>query len=188
MIKTVAFKITGVAPLLLHNGRLSNPLDPIVQELKKISSKRAKTDADYEEMSRLEWYGGLYLTDGKPCLPGEGIEAHLIDAAKKNKRGPSVRAGLFCDGDFPLIYEGPTDLEDLWKDENFRLVNAVRVQRNRVWRTRPMFKEWSCVIDVTFNDELLNESEIHHLFNIGGEQIGLFEWRPKFGRYYLDVL
>lgn len=186
MFKTIQVSITGVSPLILHNGRLSNPLDPIVKEIKKVSNKRAKTDADLEEMSRLEWYGGLYLKDGAPCLPGEVIEAHLIDSAKKVRRGPAVKAGLFCDGDFPLAYEGPEDIDELWKDENFRIVVGVRVQRNRVLRTRPIFKNWRCAFTISFNDTLLDEADIRNMLYLGGEQIGLCDWRPKFGRYLLD--
>jgi hypothetical protein len=36
---------------------------------------------------------------------------------------------------------------------------------------------------VTFNDTLLNEADIIDLLHLGGEQIGLCDRRPKFGRY-----
>jgi hypothetical protein len=77
------------------------------------------------------------LINGQVCLPGEIMEAHLVEAAKKLKKGQQAKAGLFCDGTFPLVYPGPADLEDLWADQTFRLTTGVRVQRNRIMRTRP---------------------------------------------------
>jgi hypothetical protein len=94
-----------------------------------------------------------------------------------------VKAGLYCDGNFPLLYEGPRDLAALWQDPTFRLTTGVRVQRNRVIRTRPLFPAWGVQCQVTFNDGLLNAQDIIALLHLGGEQIGLCDWRPKFGRY-----
>jgi hypothetical protein len=51
--------------------------------MKRVSGKRAKTDADFEELARLEFLGGLYLHNGEPCLPGEVIEAALVEAAAR---------------------------------------------------------------------------------------------------------
>lgn len=53
--------VTGTQPLLMHNSRMANPLDPIVKAVGKITSKRVKTDDDQEELARLDFYGGLYL-------------------------------------------------------------------------------------------------------------------------------
>ena len=89
MYETLEVHIQGVVPLILHNGQLVNPLNPISKEMKKISSKRAKTESDYEELARLEFMGSLYLNEKKePVIPGECIEATLINAAKKSKKGP----------------------------------------------------------------------------------------------------
>ena len=107
-------KLLGVSPLLLHNGQLADPLCPIVQEIKKISGKRKKTDADYEEMARLEWYGGLYLDkDEQIIIPGINIEAVLIKAAKTQKSGPTAKAGVFIEENPVLIHYRPIDLRDL---------------------------------------------------------------------------
>jgi hypothetical protein len=65
------FTMRGVSPLLTHSSRLANPLDAVTKEMKRISKKRAKTDADLEYLARLEFLGGLWLQDGEPCIPGE---------------------------------------------------------------------------------------------------------------------
>jgi hypothetical protein len=187
MYHTLPCTIIGVAPLVLHNGQLANPLHPLTKALKRIAAKRSKTEADLEELARLEWFGSLYLQDGAPCLPGELLEAHLIESAKKRKKGPQARAGLYCEGNFPLRYEGPRDPERLWADPAFRLTVGVRVQRNRVMRTRPIFRTWTLTFTVTYNATLLDPDDIAEFLHVGGEQVGLGDWRPRFGRYMLDA-
>lgn len=58
----IKFRITlhGINPLLMHNSRLSNPLDPNAKAMKKVSGKRQKTDEDHAELARLEHAGSLY--------------------------------------------------------------------------------------------------------------------------------
>ena len=63
-MKTMKIKITGIRPLILHNGLLADPTNPIVLQQKAITAKKAKkTDADNLELARLEWFGGLYLSE-----------------------------------------------------------------------------------------------------------------------------
>lgn len=82
MYKEEKFKVEGIAPLLMHNGQLADPLCRWTQEMKVITSKRKKTEDDFERLAQLEWMGGLYLDDkGAPAIPGELIEAMLIGAA-----------------------------------------------------------------------------------------------------------
>lgn len=84
----------------MHSGRLADPLNPIAKAVKKVSSKRMKTDADFAELARLEFLGGLYLHRGEPCIPGEVLEAALIEAARKMRRGQQAKAGVICDDFF----------------------------------------------------------------------------------------
>jgi hypothetical protein len=186
MLEKYACQITSVAPLILHNGQLADPLNYYAKEMKKIAGKRHKTEADLEELARLEWHGSLYVSAGQVCIPGELLEAHLVEAARKLRKGQQAKAGLFCDGTFHLVYPGPTELHALWADETFRLSTGVRVQRSRLIRTRPIFPTWRLAAEVLYNPSQLNLSEIQEFFRIGGEQIGLGDWRPRFGRYVVE--
>jgi hypothetical protein len=177
------FKIKGVSPLLMHNGQTADPMNYFAKEIKKISGKKAKVEADYREMSRLEFQAGLYLQDGAVVIPGRMVEAAFIKGAMKSKRGPAAKAGVFIDEDFPLIYDGPTDPNALFEDDNFKFIAAVIVQRNRVMRTRPMFRDWSANITVSFLEDQLNPSAIKDIMKTVGELIGYGDWRPKFGRF-----
>lgn len=180
------FRIVGASPLVMHNGQLADPLNEWARAIKEISSKRKKVDADLEEMARVEWMGSLYLLNGLPCIPGYVFEAALIGrggAARKERMGKQAAAGLIVNDDFPLEYDGPTDLDELWKDERFRLRAAAVVQSNKVMRTRPIFREWAANIEVLYTPSLLNGDDITRWVETAGVEIGLMDWRPKFGRF-----
>ena len=72
-METLKARLTGLVPLILHNARLADPLDPISKAMKTVSSKRKKTDADFEELARLEFEGGLYMVDDEPVIPARLI-------------------------------------------------------------------------------------------------------------------
>ncbi len=179
----LSFRIIGVSPLVMHNGQLANPLNRFAKDIKQISRKRNKTDADLEELARLEWLGALYLFKGEPCLTGELIEGCIIRGAATKKRSKQAKAGVLCLGAFPLLYEGPRDPLELWKHEAFRLQAGVRVGGSRIIRTRPVFSEWSAQVEVRFNPSLLNAAEILEFLKAAGELEGIGDWRPRFGRF-----
>lgn len=181
--QTLAFKITGAAPLLMHNGQLADPLNPHSRSIAEVTSKRKKTDADHVEMARREFFGGLYIGGGRPCVPSEMLEAAIVKGAMKEKRGPAAKAGILVERHATLDYEGPTDPKALWEDDRFRLRVAVKVGTAKVMRTRPRFDGWSALIEVGFLPGLLNAREVRSFLAAAGEQIGIGDWRPRFGRF-----
>lgn len=184
--RSLSLRIVGVAPLVMHSGQLANPLSPQAKELRKISKKRAKTDADHEFLSRVEWNGGLWLSGGVPCIPGESIEACFVQAARKSKRGVIARAGMISPQNWPLEYDGPHDLNKLWEDESFRLIAGVRVGQARVMRTRPIFRKWAARVTFEYLDDQMDESDILDILRVAGRIVGLGDWRPRYGRFEIE--
>jgi len=178
--------ITGVAPLLLHNGQLANPANQFARRMKSISDKRKKTEQDLMELARLEWLGSLYLRDRQPCIPGEMIEATITKAAGERRKGTTVSAGLYCPGAFLIKYDGPRDVEQLWTLEEFREVRIVRIGKNRVVRTRPRFDNWSVEVTVMHRPDMLSANDVRELIELAGDLKGLGDWRPKYGRFRVD--
>lgn len=173
----------------MHNARLSNPLDEIAKAMKRISSKRVKTEEDYEEMARLEHAGGLYLDpDVGPYVPGQNFERCLVDAARITKAGKKIERGVFVETDVnPLAYDGPRDRDGLWKDENFRHAASVKVGMVRVTRTRPQFRAWRVDAEGMFDPAVINLTELQEIAGTAGRMIGLGDWRPRFGRFEARV-
>ena len=60
--QTLRYKLSSSAPLIMHNGQTADPTEQMVASHQDhYQAKRIKTDADYEEMARLEFMAGLYL-------------------------------------------------------------------------------------------------------------------------------
>lgn len=192
-MEVVKFRIVGDAPLLMHNGRLADPLDEFVKKIKKISGKRNKTDADHEEMARLEWYGALYLDDtGRIVVPSFVMEACLIGkggAAGKEKMRTQGTAAMYIQDDIPLSYEDPQDIDERWNTPECRFRAKVKVGQASVMRTRPIFHKWSAgPVVVYFNPKLVDCEAIVRWMKVAGEQVGLCDWRPRYGRFQVTLL
>ena len=140
--KTVSYKLTSVCPMIVHNGQMADPLNKFAKALKQISSKRVKTDADYEEMARIEFMAGLYMGKDGPIIPAANIDALLINGAKKSKEGQLAKGGVFTTEHALMNYDGPRSADGLWQDDRFRFSAIVRVGQARVARMRPIFNEW----------------------------------------------
>lgn len=199
MYQEIKAKVRGVSPLMLHNSRLANPLDPITKEIKRVSGKRGKTDADLELLSHLEWLGGLYTTEsgsfevnghglkitgfGVPCIPGEMVEGAMAVAARKHKLGKQFGAGFLCDGNWPIKYDGPQTIAALSKDSNFADMRMVKQMRYQILRTRPIFKTWSLEFTLSFLPNLLNAQQVRDVLVLAGQVAAFGDYRPRFGRF-----
>lgn len=180
---------TGTADLLMHNVRLANPLDPATKAMKAVTSKRVKTDADHEELARLEHAGSLYSDEVVgPYIPGQNIERCLVDAAKVTKSGVKVTRGVFVYTDVnPLAYPGPRDTASLWADQNFRHFASVKVGTSRIMRCRPVFRTWKVDAEGELDTSVLNLSELRSIAVTAGQMIGLGDYRPRYGRFEATV-
>jgi hypothetical protein len=180
--------LTGTAPLLHHNSRLANPLDDGARAVKKLSSKRNKTEQDHADLARLEHAAGLYIDpDVGPYLPGENIAACLLAAAKMTRMGVKVTRGLFIKTDVnPLGYDGPRTTDGLWEG-GYRHMASVKVSGSRVMRCRPIFHEWRCQADGTLDPSVLELSDLEGIADNAGSFIGIGDWRPRFGRFVATV-
>ena len=183
-----AITIQGTAPLLMHSSRLSDPLDPATKELKKLSSKRTKTDDDHAAVSEAEFRGSLYhdIHVG-PYIPGENVMASLVSAAKLNKMGVKVTRGLFIKSDVnPIAYNGPRDIDGLW-NQGWKHRASVKVGTSRVIRTRPIFFEWVTEAQGVLDESQLDLADLTVIAENAGAFIGLGDWRPRFGRFTATV-
>jgi hypothetical protein len=156
--------------LIMRAAALADPLHPLSRKLSDIARKRLKTDADYEKIAQIEWYGSLWIEDGQLVIPGEAIEAVFVRGARTRRIGRAALAGLICPGNARLIYKGPACVDDLWADPEFRLRTPVRVNMSRTIRTRPIIRDWAADVEVQFHTSLLNEREIIDIYRVAGER------------------
>lgn len=181
--KTLKYRLTGDAPLIMHNGALANPLSSASKQLKQVSSKKKKTDADFERMAEIEFKAGLYMDGAGPVIPGENVEATIYAAAKITREGKVAKSACFVPTHAPLVYDGPRDADGLWHDERFRNCVGVKVNMSRVMWTRPIFQKWETTIAVEYESSVVNEEQVDRWVHAAGTQVGLCDWRPRCGRF-----
>lgn len=195
-MKTMKVTWTGIRPLVLHNGLLADPTNPYVVASKKLTAKKnKKTDADNEEIARLEWMGGLYLgADAKTLvIPSDNIERCIQEGAKKSRLGKDVQAAVFCSE--PEVTINHKDItgrapESLYTDKSgrFTLRKGVKVTTSRVIRTRPLIPSgWSLSFEVEYDESIINPRNLEQSMRDAGALVGLGDWRPKFGRFSVEV-
>lgn len=186
----IRIQLTGTTAMLMHSSRTVDPLDPMTQAIKAITSKRKKTDADHLEIARLEFAAGLYFDEvAGPFVPGENIFRTLVEGGKLTKAGVKVTRGLLITTDInPLSYKGPRTIDELWADPAFRNSSPVRVSMARTVRCRPHFPAgWKVDCDAILDDTVLSFMDLQEIATQAGQMIGLGDWRPRFGRFTADV-
>lgn len=178
--------------MLMCNGLMADPTYPHTRRIKAITAKPSKkrTDSDYEELARLEWEGNLYWheKDGA-IIPSDNIERCVQLGAQKSRLGKDVLAAVFCtEIHARLEYNGPRQLEKLYADPRFQLRKTVAVNQSRVVRVRPMFPTgWAIAFQLEFDETILNEKDLIKAMQDAGALVGLGDWRPKFGRFTVEV-
>jgi hypothetical protein len=161
--------------------------------MKAVSSKRKKTDADFEELARLEWLAGLYRSSDDLVVPDYVLESTMIGGAKKSKRGPQAKCGLFFTQHASLDFDGkPAEINDdtlagMFESGQFTHTIGVRVGMSKVMRTRPIFRSWSCMAVAQYDPDVLNLRDIEEIATDAGKLVGIGDWRPKHGRFEAEV-
>lgn len=190
-MEDLKLRLRGASPMLLHNGQLANPLNKYARQLKAVSGKRNKTEDDFEKMSKIEFAAGWYLgPKGEYVLPAHNIEACLLEGAKKHKNGRLVQGGAYVLDDPALVFDGSDKSpDDLWNAGTYALLVSVKVQKNRVMRTRPLVPSgWTTEIVVRYDPEVVQPEAIVQALEVAGLERGLGDWRPKYGRFTAEKL
>lgn len=185
----VKLQLGGTTPLLMHSIQLADPDNPIVQEIATYTSKRRKTEDDRRAIERLEWFGGLYLEDGRIVMPTGNIRKCFVQAGKISKQGTQVaRALQFADLNVPLVYEGPSDLEALYADKSFTNRSAVGISGKRTMRVRPQFPTWAIVAEALLLEDVMDPDDLLRVAQRAGQAEGLGDNRINgYGRFKVEI-
>jgi hypothetical protein len=154
-----------------------------------VATKRNKTEDDQIEMRRLEWTGGLVLDDdGHPALSAPMLLGSWRDGAKKTKEGKALVQAVLLDKTFyPIKYDGPNDVDELWQDGHFSDTRRAGQGRSGVMRTRPIFRNWSVIVTANVDPDALDMDRIIPCIDAAGTYAGIGDYRPaksgQYGRY-----
>lgn len=182
----IQIEIVGTSPLLMHNPRMVDPEFDLNRQIKAITGKRKKTDEDFKQIEKLEWYGGLYEQDGIIVQPVAKARKCLINTAKIMKLGKGIERTLVLDGlTVPLEYEGPKDIDAVFALPRFHSRLSVGVSGKRVMRVRPSFFPWAMTVRGVFiTDAGVNLDDLHRIVELAGTVEGIGDNRVNgYGRF-----
>lgn len=192
MSKTIRVRLNGRSPLVMHNNRCVNPRDPLKKAISAITAKgKRKTEADLDELERLEFVAGLYYDEQMgPYIPSQNIRKMLIEGARKVKLGKQFESGVFITDDVPVQYDGPRDFEEMWKlRDKFAWTTVVGNQKASILRTRPRFKQWFVEFSVILEDSLVSVDDLKTALKHAEIAVGLCDGRSVgCGRFDAEVL
>src|SRR5919197_6063253 len=179
-IGEVRIVLQGTTPLVMHNPRLADPDDTIARQIASLTSKAKKTVEDRRAIERLEWFGSLYTApdiDG-PVVPTANLKECLTEAAKINRKGRQVTRTLhFRDMHFPLILDGPKELDVLFAEGAYTWRTSVVIRGQRTMRMRPIFREWRVEATATLIPDVLDADDLARVVALAGQVEGLGDGR-----------
>jgi hypothetical protein len=195
-MKTLRMRWVGLRPVVFHNERMANRLDPIARELSTLVAEGKRKGVDLDEhaakMQAAEYRGGLYIdADRGPFVPGHMIRAVVHEGAKLSRLGKAIERGMMPPEDAALEYDGPRDIGGLLANPNrYFLTRSVGVNNRRVMRTRPIFPTpWSVVIEVEHEPKAIQASDIIKACQDAGAYVGVGDGRSiGYGRFKVEEL
>ncbi len=189
---TLKIRLKSNGPALMNSPVLSDPLHPKAKLLKLLNKNKSKTDENYLEIAKIQFTHGVYYDTafGGVHWPCKNIRASLIDGAKVHKNGKKVKeAVVFLEYAVPLKYKGPRTPDELFEDPKHLFKSSIPTGRGtRVNSYRAMFPEWECEFSLIYDNELITEEEIMTAFDIAGRRKCLGDYRPLFGKYFVEKL
>jgi len=177
-LEKTKLKIVGTTPLLMEKMDLS-----VVEKYnKKKGQKITKEDTRLEE-EKLD--DKVHRDEnGNVAFPASGFSKGLAGVAgylglyKKDVLG-SIRVL----GNLIPIKFKKQSINQTWGRQS-----GINKSPRKI--LRPEFQEWSCVVEVVYNANVISLEQLVNLFNWSGFQFGLGSWRPEkggsFGQYRVE--
>ena len=187
--------IKGLAPgLICHNGILADASNPLTARIATLVSKlKSSSSSEIEkQLTEARMLGGMYLNkDKEPVLPQHMLAAALARGASKRdlKKGKHWMSGINVRDDAKIIHAGSNDVRELANDPDFQFTCGVKIQRDTVMTTRPIFKLWAAELKISYEADLVDQDVVLDIIVATGRYVGLGDWRPsapkpgKYGRF-----
>ena len=188
-ILTLDCHIRGLVPCIMGNGEMADPTYAWAKAARDVK-KGVKRGEVMTEQQAADYYhalfvGQLYLLDGKatPYWPAENVEGMLRRGAMKSKKGQVAKICLTVDENFPLLYDGPKDVDGLWNDERFVFKSRIGGKNGTTINCRCRFSAWEFKFSVLFDAGQADVADFRRWLEDAGAYVGLSAWTPKYGRF-----
>lgn len=185
-------QLTGARPMLMHNARMANPIDPWTRALSALTGKRSKTDEDLQQIMITEARGSCYeTTDGSLGLPNRIVWASLYNAAKAFKQGENIKRALSYEDVTPPMYIGERTVkcEEWLSDTEHISYEGVVVAGRRVMRSRPKITPgWVSQHTFDLLTDVIDFRDLAPIIERAGRLGGVGDRRPIYGTFTAKVL
>jgi hypothetical protein len=168
-------EIKGVQPLIEHsiNGMIA------ANENKAANRKIKSSEYDPASDARIALY---HCADGKIGVPSFAILSCMRKAASQLKKKGSGKKTL---KDF--VFSGlriTPEMIELTPQEYEVHIRAVVIQRSRILRGFPLFKDWSIKFEIeNIDEQTWDGGSIREVLSEAGKYNGLLEFRPLYGTF-----
>jgi hypothetical protein len=132
----------------------------------------------------------LYTANGTGKLyvsqPASKLRKCLINTARISKLGKTIERAIYFDElNLPLIYDGPKDIDALFRDKKFTSRLSVGLGGKRIMRVRPQFFPWALTATALFvEDAGINFDEFQRVVEMAGQVEGIGDGRAiGYGRF-----
>jgi len=182
-IGKLKIKVIGRTPYL------PEPMDMAVldrYDKKKSNQTYDKDKLSEEDKSKEKYY---YTQDGKKGIPARAFYNSMIRASsylfdKKDGGMRNVKEGVNVMGDvLPLTYSKEVTLTH-WGRTSGQSKAPRKIIRNS-------FEDWTCTLEIEYNQEQLSPENIINILNWAGFHIGVGGFRKEktgnYGNFYVDV-
>ena len=149
---------------------MNNPASMIDEQTQGLKQKTSKFDMvkSAEKLAYKTPKGELYI-------PAEAIKGCLIGAASYKKIGKYAAKPIIAGG----VHIQPRQV-GLGVKKYELDIRTVVIQRARVVKARPMVENWKCSLELVYDEELINNTEIiKSLLEEAGKRVGLLDFRPQ---------
>jgi hypothetical protein len=194
-IQTARITVTGINYLLQNNPQTVDPFNRYSKAKKAITNKRTgKTDDDLIELGNIETESKIYFDDeiGVYVPTRWMTEAICTAAFRIIKVGKDkMRGGIFAVADkAKLSYKGSEKvktIKDVVMNQEFRHRAMLPQGQVRVAKDFPIYKSWSFVMDIEFDDTVVDFDGLKRICEYTSQYVGFGDFRPTFGRATAEV-
>jgi len=170
MQSLIDVEIRGVKSLMMHS-----PAAMLKPKSKKVKSSEHDPEQEAKE--------GLYLNEkGEIGVPSFAVLSAMRKAATQLKKAGSgkktlkdfVFSGLEITPEFIVLPNQKYEID----------IRPVVIQRARIMRARPIFKDWGLKFQILIRDEQTwDAGTVRQVLEEAGKYQGLLEFRPLYGQF-----
>lgn len=178
-IQTFEIKLIGDSELIMHAWA-----DKAIKQIQDKQGKKAKTAKEARDPHQ-EYLDSMYqIDDDTYGFPTVAFKAAAVNACSQVEGVTKVnaRAAFHIDGELLPIESDPP----------YMRTDMVRIGMGvSDVRYRGGFKNWTAIVPIKFNADVLSAEQIINIFNLAGFGVGIGEWRPQkngsYGRFHVEI-